>query len=129
MERDKLELEKGHEILNQALFDAGETEGRLRRSYDIQKKSLDSIVKERDQLKLDLAEAERVIGFYGAEDTWIDKEIVNGSLFSWGKKHPIHDVSIIPYSIGESNGNFHCLGKKAREYLAKVEKNGTECRG
>lgn len=60
------------------------------------------------------------VKFYGSVDTWIDKEIVEGNLFSWSKKHPHNDVSIVPYSIGTSNGNFHCLGKKAREVLKKI---------
>lgn len=84
--------------------------------------SLRQVLEDCDALIKQLEEAEKVIEFYASEDTWINKEIINGSLFAWEKRHPGHDVSTIPYSIGESNGNFHCLGKKAREYLAKKGK-------
>ncbi|KHD88869.1 MAG: hypothetical protein OM95_07065 [Bdellovibrio sp. ArHS] len=58
--------------------------------------------------------------FYGSVDTWISKEFdEKNNLIGWTQKKP-NDVSIFPYSIGNSNGNFHCLGRKAREVLKKI---------
>ncbi len=70
-----------------------------------------------DALKDKLEKAEAVISFYASEDTWINKEFDGkNNLIGWTQKKP-NDVSIFPYSIGNSNGNFHCLGSRAREYL------------
>ena len=70
-----------------------------------------------DRLKSKLEKAEAVISFYASEDTWINKEFDEKNNFiGWTQKKP-NDVSIFPYSIGNSNGNFHCLGSRAREYL------------
>lgn len=70
-----------------------------------------------DSLKSKLEKAEAVISFYASEDTWINKEFdEKNNLIGWTQKKP-NDVSIFPYSIGNSNGNFHCLGSRAREYL------------
>ena len=70
-----------------------------------------------DDLKTKLEKAEAVISFYASEDTWINKEFdEEDNLIGWTQKKP-NDVSIFPYSIGNSNGNFHCLGRRAREYM------------
>ncbi len=70
-----------------------------------------------EDLKAKLEKAESVISFYASEDTWINKEFdEKNNLIGWTQKKP-NDVSIFPYSIGNSNGNFHCLGRRAREYL------------
>ena len=70
-----------------------------------------------DALKSKLEKAEAVISFYASEDTWINKEFDEKNNFiGWTQKKP-NDVSIFPYSIGNSNGNFHCLDRRAREYL------------
>lgn len=67
-----------------------------------------------------LKDVEKVIEFYGDVHTWISTENdPEGNLFAWEKRHPSHDVSIVPYSIGTSSGNFHCFGKKARAYMEK----------
>lgn len=69
------------------------------------------------KLKAQLEKAEKALSFYASEDTWINKEFdENNNLIGWAQKKP-NDVSIFPYSIGTSNGNFHCLGKRAREYF------------
>lgn len=70
-----------------------------------------------EDLKAKLEKAEAVISFYASEDTWINKEFdENNNFIGWTQKKP-NDVSIFPYSIGNSNGNFYCLGRRAREYL------------
>lgn len=70
-----------------------------------------------EKLKAQLKKAEKALSFYASEDTWINKEFdENNNLIGWAQKKP-NDVSIFPYSIGTSNGNFHCLGKRAREYF------------
>lgn len=74
-----------------------------------------------EKLKAQLEKAEAVISFYADEDTWINKEFdKNNNLIGWTQKKP-NDVSIFPYSIGSSNGNFHCLGRRAREYFEEKE--------
>lgn len=73
------------------------------------------------ELKQRLSEAEKVISYYASEDTWIKKEFdKDGNLYQWWDKKP-NDVSVFPYSIGKSNGNFHCLGKRARDFLERVK--------
>lgn len=73
-------------------------------------------------LEAQLEKAEKVIGYYAEENTWISKNLdEEGSLVSWSKKTP-NDSSIFSYSIGSSNGNFNCLGRRAREYFAEKEK-------
>lgn len=72
-------------------------------------------------LKQRLFEAEKVISYYASEDTWISKKFdKDGNLYQWWDKKP-NDVSIFPYSIGTSNGNFHCLGRRARDFLERVK--------
>ncbi len=80
-------------------------------------KGVDVLSAEIKALKAKLEKAEAVISFYASEDTWINKEFDGkNNLIGWTQKKP-NDVSIFPYSIGNSNGNFHCLGRRAREYL------------
>lgn len=72
-------------------------------------------------LEAQLEKAEKVIGYYAEENTWISKNLdKEGSLVAWSKKTP-NDSSIFPYSIGSSNGNFNCLGRRSREYFAEKE--------
>lgn len=81
------------------------------------KEALNVASAEIKELKAKLEKAESVISFYASEDTWINKEFdEKNNLIGWTQKKP-NDVSIFPYSIGNSNGNFHCLGRKARAYL------------
>lgn len=80
-------------------------------------KGVDVLSAEIKALKSKLEKAESVISFYASEDTWINKEFdEKNNLIGWTQKKP-NDVSIFPYSIGNSNGNFHCLGRRAREYM------------
>ena len=70
-----------------------------------------------EELKAKLEKAGSVISFYASEDTWINKEFdEKNNLIGWTQKKT-NDVSIFPYSIGNSNGNFYCLGRRAREYM------------
>ena len=74
-----------------------------------------------EKLKAQLERAEKIISYYASEDTWIKKELdEEGNLYQWWDKTP-NDKSIFPYSIGKSNGNFHCLGRRAREYFKEKE--------
>jgi len=79
-------------------------------------------LKEVAKLKAELEGALKTIEYYGNEDTWISKKLdKDGNLVEWSPKAP-NDKSIFPYSIGTSNGNFHCLGSRARAYLAERKK-------
>ena len=73
-------------------------------------------------LEAQLEKAEAALKFYADNNTWISKNLdKEGNLVSWRKKTP-NDISIFPYSIGSSSGNFNCLGRRAREYFAEDSK-------
>lgn len=75
-----------------------------------------------EKLKAQLEKAEKIISYYASEDTWIKKEFdKEGNLYQWWDKTP-NDKSIFPYSVGKSNGNFNCLGGRAREYFKEINK-------
>lgn len=107
----QVQLENQNEELKYQLTDRSE-------KYKIaMDKGVDVLSSEIKDLKSKLEKAESVISFYASEDTWINKEFdEKNNLIGWTQKKP-NDVSIFPYSIGNSNGNFHCLGRRAREYL------------
>ncbi len=104
--------------------DISDVEWVLKSDYDALKQLSDAfylkqvqLENQNEDLKAKLEKAESVISFYASEDTWINKEFdEKNNLIGWTQKKP-NDVSIFPYSIGNSNGNFHCLGRRAREYL------------
>ena len=81
----------------------------------------DCLIDENEKLKAQLDRAEKILSYYASEDTWIKKEFdKEGNLHEWWDKTP-NDKSIIPFSIGKSNGNFNCLGGRAREYFKEKE--------
>ena len=66
-------------------------------------------------------ETAKVLNFYADENTWIEKVFdQDGSLIEWYHKIP-NDRSIFSYSIGDSKGNFNCLGRRARARIEELK--------
>lgn len=107
--------------LNKRLSEAEKELEQVRASHKRQCDLNDKAWERVREMEKDYQDALEVVKYYASEDTWISKKFdKDGNLDEWMPKKP-NDVSIFPYSIGTSNGNFHCLGKRARDFLERVK--------